>query len=112
MSNVFYFILLKHKSVNRIKTWDIAFNTPSFEPVYAKAPLAPRGGLGRSYCVSVGRDVPANGVQYSESVWDEGIFHCTSSEKRLKYTCCLERGTCLSGKWLLSYICLELEYHK
>ena len=45
----------------------------------------------------MGRDVPPKGVQFSESVWDGGIFHCTNSGKGLKYTC-LERGPCLSGK--------------
>ena len=30
-------------------------------------------------------------IQFPVSVWDGGIFHCTNSWKRLKYTC-LERG--------------------
>ena len=30
-------------------------------------------------------------IQFSVSVWGEGIFHCTNSGKRLKYTC-LKRG--------------------
>ena len=30
-------------------------------------------------------------IQFSVSVWDGGIFHCTNSGKRLKCTC-LERG--------------------
>ena len=40
-----------------------------------------------------------------------GVFHYTNSVKRLKYTC-LERGPCLSGKGLLDYLGLELEYDK
>ena len=34
-----------------------------------------------TYYVSVGRDLPPKGVQ------DGGIFHCTNSEKGLKFTC-------------------------
>ena len=59
----------------------------------------------------MGRNVPPKGVQFSESVWDGGVFHYTNSVKRLKYTG-LERGPCLSGKGLLDYLCLELEYDK
>ena len=55
-----------------------------------------------------GIDVPLKEVQFSEFVRDGGIFHCTNSGKRLKYTC-LERGPCLNRKVLLSYFCLELE---
>ena len=69
------------------------------------------GGGGGNHYVSVGRDVPLKGVQFSESVWDRRIFHNTDSGKRLKYTC-LERGPCLSGKGLLTYLCQEMEYHK
>ena len=35
-----------------------------------------RGGGGATYYVSVGRDVPPKGVQFPESAWDRGIFHC------------------------------------
>ena len=49
------------------------------------------------------------GVQFS--AWDGGIFHCTNSGRGSNFTC-LKRGPCLSGKGLLSYLCLELEYHK
>ena len=36
---------------------------------------------GGSYHVSVGRDVPPKGVQFSKSFWNGGIFHCTNSGK-------------------------------
>ena len=64
-----------------------------------------------TYCLSVGRDVPPKGVQLSESVWDGGIFYYANSGKGPKYIC-LERGPCLTGNGLLSYLCLELEYQK
>ena len=38
-----------------------------------------RGG-GNSQC-NCGRDVPPKGNQFSEFVWDGGIFHCTNSGK-------------------------------
>ena len=53
---------------------------------------------GHLLCKCVGRDVQSKGVQFSESVWDRGIFHCTNSGKGLKYTylervpACLERA--------------------
>ena len=67
-----------------------------------------REGAG-TYSVSVGRDVPPKGVQFSKS--DGGIFYYANSGKGPKYTC-LERGHCWTGKGLLSYLCLELEYQK
>ena len=70
-------------------------------------PGAGEGG-GGTYYVRVARDVPPKGVQFSESVWDGGIFYCPNSGKGLKYTC-LKRGPCLPGKGLLSYLCLELK---
>ena len=52
-----------------------------------------------TYFVSVGRDVPPKGVQFSESVWDGGIFHCTKFLGRGSnipvwkgVPACLERG--------------------
>ena len=68
-------------------------------------------GPGCTYYASVGRDLPPKEVQFSEPVWDGSIFHCTNSGKGLKYTC-LEGGPFWSGKGLLSYLSLELEYHK
>ena len=41
-------------------------------------------GGGVTYYISVGRDVPPKGIQFSESVWDGGIYHCTKSGKSLK----------------------------
>ena len=45
------------------------------------------GSWGCTDYVSVSWDVPSEGVQFSKSVSDGGIFHCTNSEKGLKYTC-------------------------
>ena len=58
----------------------------------------------------MGRDVPPEGVQFSESVWDGGIFHSSILERGsdIMYIC-LETGLCLSGKGMLSYLFLELE---
>ena len=42
-----------------------------------------------------GRHLLYKGIQFSQSVCDRAIFHCTNSGKGLKYTC-LERGPCLS----------------
>ena len=65
-----------------------------------------------------GRDVSKNsckkknigGVQFSEFVWDKVYAIVQIPGKGLKYTC-LERDLCLSGKGLLSYLFLALEYH-
>ena len=46
--------------------------------------------------ISTGRDVLTNGVLFSESVWNWGVFYCKTSGKGFKYTC-LERGSCLWG---------------
>ena len=47
-------------------------------------------------------DVPTKGVLLSESVWNGGMFHCKKkSGKGFQYTC-LERGSCLSGKGMVT----------
>ena len=56
----------------------------------------PSVGGGVTCYVSEGRDVPPKGANFSESVWNGGILHCTNSEKGFKYTwkgvpACLER---------------------
>ena len=42
-------------------------------------------------------------IQFLVYVWDGGIFHCTNSGKRLKYTC---------WKGVDKLLFLESEYHK
>ena len=59
----------------------------------------------------MGRDVLTKKVLFSESVWNRVVFHCKKSGKGFKYTC-LERGSCLSGKWVVNYLSLEQGYDK
>ena len=77
----------------------------------AKGEVQPRGGGGVGCLLCMGRDMLQKRVLFSESVWDGVDSFCTNSGKRLKCTC-LARGPCLSGKGLLSYLCLELDYHQ
>ena len=52
---------------------------------------------------SMGRDVLTKWVSFSESSWNGDVFQRKKSGKGFKYTC-LERGSCLSEKWVVNYL--------